>query len=111
LELAAALYDELLPESIDIMLLGVGDDGHIASLFPFSPLLYEKQHGCLPAVSPYPPYNRLTITPMIIKKAKNVFILAPGAIKSSLREVANEKVNDIDAMPVRIVGNGVWCHD
>ena len=38
LEMASKKYENLLPESIDILLLSVGSDGHIASLFPNSPV-------------------------------------------------------------------------
>ena len=70
LEKSAKAYEMLLPNSIDILLLGIGEDGHIASLFPNSPQLQEQKRLCLPITGPKPPYKRLTVTPSVIKSAK-----------------------------------------
>jgi len=81
LEKAAKAYETLLPNSIDILLLGIGEDGHIASLFPNSPQLQEQKRLCLPITGPKPPYKRLTVTPPLIKSAKTTYILAQGKEK------------------------------
>jgi len=51
-EAPARNYEQMLPESIDILLLSVGSDGHIASLFPRSNALNEKTKSVVPFVSP-----------------------------------------------------------
>ncbi|WPE18193.1 6-phosphogluconolactonase [Candidatus Thioglobus autotrophicus] len=111
LESAASQYSAELPNSIDILLLGMGDDGHIASLFPRSSLLHEKRHLCLPVVGPKPPYQRLTITPVVINKVKSTYILAFGVEKAKIIQRAQHDTKDIDTLPVRLVLNAIWCTD
>jgi 6-phosphogluconolactonase/glucosamine-6-phosphate isomerase/deaminase len=69
-EAAAQRYADLLPDSIDVLLLGVGEEGHIASLFPNSASLQERKRRVIPITGPKPPFERLTITPPVIAQAK-----------------------------------------
>ena len=71
----------MLPESIDILLLSVGSDGHIASLFPQSNALNEKTKSVVPFVGSKPPPERLTITTSVIQPAKSTFLFAQGKEK------------------------------
>jgi 6-phosphogluconolactonase len=66
----AELYAEQLTNSIDILLLGIGDDGHIESLFPHSTLLHEQKLLCAPVTGSKSPHKRLTITPHCNQKRK-----------------------------------------
>jgi 6-phosphogluconolactonase len=104
----ARRYESILPEKVDIMLLGVGQEGHIASLFPGEPALEE---GCMKVVhvltSKYP-FERLTITPPVFKSAESIFILAPGISKRLVLQKAMENPLDYKELPVRLVLNGVW---
>jgi 6-phosphogluconolactonase len=66
----------------DVMHLGLGDDGHTASLFPGSPALHEDQ--ALVAVvhdAPKPPPERLTLTLPVINAARAVLFMVQGASK------------------------------
>ena len=67
----------------DLVLLGVGEDGHIASLFPNHPVL--KAQGLTAGVhdSPKPPPERITLTLGAIRAARRVIILATGAGKAA----------------------------
>ena len=67
-EAAAKAYEKLIPETIDILLLGMGADGHIASLFPHSPALCLEERSVVPITGPKPPHERLTITPRVIAR-------------------------------------------
>lgn len=80
-EAAAQRYAEALPEKVDVLLLGVGEDGHIASLFPGSTALHEVGRRVLPVSGPKPSFERLTITPSVIAQARSVFVLAAGTAK------------------------------
>jgi len=75
--------------SFDVLMLGIGPEGHVASLFPGMPALYEEQrtvvavHG-----SPKPPPTRLTLTLPAITAAREVWILASGEEKAGAIRLA-----------------------
>ena len=79
---AARDYEGILPQRIDILLLGVGEDGHTASLFPGSVALDEKQRRIMPVIGSKAPRQRLTITPPVIRDARYLLVMARGEDKS-----------------------------
>jgi len=103
----AERYGARLPQAIDILLLGIGEDGHIASLFPHSEALQETRRRVVAVVGPKPPARRLTVTPPVIRHAKAVFVLAPAA-KAALRAAARQEPDDVDALPARLVLGATW---
>jgi 6-phosphogluconolactonase len=105
---AARAYEKLLPNQIDILLLTVGDDGHIASIFPGSKTVQEFDRLVVSSISPKYPYSRLTITPRVIKNARKVFVLAAGKHKKMIYEKALEDPSDLISMPVRLVLDRTW---
>jgi len=105
---SADRYAALLPDSIDVLLLSMGDDGHIASLFPNSPALFETKRKVLPVISPFKPYKRLTITPPVIQAAKHVYVLAIGDKKRLKYEEALLEPEDINSLPARLVLDRIW---
>jgi 6-phosphogluconolactonase len=108
---AAWCYEDILPDNVDVMLLGAGDDGHIASLFPASPALQEKNRRVVPVSGPKPPCDRLTITPPVISQARYVFVLAPGSAKAKVLSDALEDPDDFNTLPARLVLNATWLLD
>lgn len=110
-EAAAKAYEELLPEAIDVLLLGMGTDGHIASLFPHSPALRSDQRRVVPVMGPNPPHERLTITPRVIACARTVFLLATGAEKGRILVEALKSPVDFMSLPVRLTMGGTWLLD
>jgi 6-phosphogluconolactonase len=66
----------------DVIHLGLGEDGHTASLFPGSPALQEKQ-ALVAAVhnAPKPPPERLTLTLPVVNAARAVLFMVQGASK------------------------------
>ena len=111
LDLSARSYESILPESIDIMILSIGEDGHIASLFPDSPALLVTNRKVVPVVGPKAPFRRLTITPPVIQSAKQVYVLAIGEEKRRKYEEALQDPDDINSMPARLVLDRTWIFD
>ena len=73
---------------LDLVLLGVGEDGHVASLFPGHPVL--EAPGLTAGVhdSPKPPPERVTLTLGTIRAARHVLVLATGAGKAGAVSMA-----------------------
>jgi 6-phosphogluconolactonase len=89
LRAASAPEDHGQSPSFDVLLLGIGPEGHVASLFPGLPALYEEErtvvavHG-----SPKPPPTRLTLTLPAIRAAREVWIIASGQDKAGAIRLA-----------------------
>jgi 6-phosphogluconolactonase len=80
---AAEEYEARLAEPIDLLILGLGEDGHTASIFPGSAAAREREHRVVVVTdSPKPPASRLTITPRVIDEAREVMMLATGSGKA-----------------------------
>lgn len=94
-EKAAAEYDILLhnkaSNGLDLIILGMGNDGHTASLFPFSPLLAERNHWAAQSETEnFAIKKRLTMTFPVILASKKILLLIRGSEKeASLRELIN----------------------
>lgn len=86
LESAAAAYAEIVDAipRIDIALNGVGEDGHIASLFPgrAEPLVEAPASALAIRESPKPPPERVTLSMPALKRAERVWLIAAGAGKA-----------------------------
>lgn len=83
-EAAAAAYaDELHSAKLDIVLLGVGPDGHVASLFPDHPALQDDRAAVAVHDSPKPPPTRISLSMPVIRSADEVWLVVAGADKAS----------------------------
>ena len=82
------------PPRLDLAIVGVGDDGHVASIFPGSNLGGTGLQPCLPVYdSPKPPARRLTLTLSVLADAGFVIIAALGASKAGAMRGALRQVN------------------
>ncbi len=68
----------------DLVLLGVGEDGHTASLFPGAEILRETQHSARAVFVPRLESWRVTLTLPVINRARTVFFLASGKRKAAI---------------------------
>ena len=107
-EKAADNYASILPKSIDILLLSMGEDGHVASLFPHAAALSENERLVVPVKGPKLPLERLTITPPVIRLAKRLFILSCGEKKTELLEQLDKAPNNYFSLPARLALRGEW---
>ena len=73
---------------MDILLLGIGPDAHVASLFPEQPALHDERSVAAVHGSPKPPPTRITLTLPSLNAARETWILASGAGKASAVRLA-----------------------
>jgi 6-phosphogluconolactonase len=101
--------------TFDAIVLGVGDDGHTASLFPGEPTvdIHDRFVAAVPARGGRE--ARLTLTVPVIERGRHVFILAVGAAKRPALERAWAVPGDIHQTPARVVrgcrGAVTWLID
>jgi 6-phosphogluconolactonase len=110
-EAAARTYEAELPDQLDVVVLGIGEDTHTASLFPGSPALREEVRRVLPVIGPKPPPERLSLTPPALRSARLCLVLASGAGKAEPVRRAFEDPIDIVATPIQLAREGVWFVD
>lgn len=117
-ETAAQRYEEEIRETLgetprfDLVLLGMGEDGHTASLFPATPDLDGGGRLVIATESPKPPKDRITLTLPAINSARHVIFLVSGKSK---RDALERVWNGDEALPASHVrprdGELVWHVD
>ena len=110
-EAAAAEYAAQLPEQLDLIILGIGEDGHTASLFPGSSVLGETRNKVVVVAEPKAPHRRLTITPSVIASALTVMVLASGSGKAKAVAQALEGPDRPVDCPAQLARHGIWILD
>jgi len=125
-EAAAREYEELLHTvtnmaqgewpRLDLVLLGVGNDGHTASLFPGTDALHEDRRWVTVGHAPSGPPTRLTLTLGVINKATVVLFLASGESKAGIVKTILEPEQESDRqLPAALVrperGRLIWVLD
>ena len=124
LEDAATRYEEALRANVattgglpafDAMVLGIGDDGHTASLFPGEPTI-DVRDRLVATARPAPGREaRMTLTAPVIENARLVLVLVVGAGKRPALERAWDAQGDLHQTPSRLVrqchGEVTWIVD
>lgn len=122
LQAGARDYERLLRNKLpgggfDVAVMGVGDDGHTASLFPGQSAVLEAERWVLAvheaAMNPKVP--RITVTPPVIEACRAVFVLAAGASKQGPLERAWATSGTVSDTPARLLrgvrGSLTWLID
>jgi 6-phosphogluconolactonase len=89
----------------DLLLLGLGPDGHTASLFPGSPALEETTRNVIPATGPKPPPQRITFTFPLINASREVAFLVS---ENSKQTVIDEVQSGDERHPASQVKSATW---
>ncbi len=122
---AAASYEEELRKHFgvgegefprfDLILLGLGDNRHTASLFPGDSGIHETQRMAVAVEVDAEPRKRITLTPPLINNAERVMFLVAGQGKAAAVRDVLEGVRDPDNYPAQIVapasGETIWMLD
>ncbi len=112
LEAAARDYEALVAEPLDLIVLGLGEDGHVASLFPGSPLLGEETRRVgIVRDSPKPPPTRMTLLPPALAAAREVLVLAIGTAKAAAVRRALEPPRAAAGAPATLLARREWHLD
>ncbi len=107
IEAARSYHDELAPaveRGFDVMLLGMGDDNHIAALFPNSAALINSDALCLPVDRP-DGLKGLTMTAPAIESARTILLIVTGESKAEAVERAMKSDDDPLSCPVRMLAD------
>ena len=119
-EQAAIEYGRLLKEmfgdgGLDLILLGMGPDGHTASLFPGTPALHETRHRCVANYVDKLRSWRVTLTAPFINRSREVMFLVSGADKAATLAQVLEGPRDPDRLPSQLIqpenGRLIWLLD
>ena len=109
-EEAAKKYESILPVTPDIIILGLGDDGHVASLFPGQPWIKENTRSVIISYSPINGQPRVTITKKFIQSGNQILVLASGIRKSRILTELSDNINNAE-IPGSIAISGLWLID
>ena len=103
LEAVSDAYSELLPDALDVLLLSVGEDGHIASLFPPLPdSAVSDEHFTLHATTDvFDVHDRLTLTLNVIGSASEHILILKGDKKRRVFEEMMESDEDEQRWPLK----------
>ena len=115
LENAAREYEQVLRTklpagqggvpALDVMVLGVGDDGHTASLFPGMPTVDILDRAVVAVGKTEGREPRLTVTAPVIEQSRSVFVLAVGAKKTAALERVWSVSGSLHDTPARVIRN------
>ena len=121
-EAGAARYDELLrtqlpaaAAALDFVFLGLGQNGHTASLFPYTPVLTEKSRWAAHVYVDEQRMFRVTLTPAMINAARVVVFLVTGRDKAQVLKDVLQGPTDTRRLPAQLIqpspGRLIWMVD
>jgi 6-phosphogluconolactonase len=103
------------PPALDLILLGMGADGHTASLFPWSPALSERRRWVVAHFVPTLGVDRVTLTVPLINRAREIRMLVAGPDKAGALAAVLEGPPDPERLPAQLIrpeaGRLIWLVD
>jgi 6-phosphogluconolactonase len=103
------------PPRLDVILLGMGDNGHTASLFPGLTAVHEQSRWVVAEYVEEVGMWRITLTPYVLNQAREVLFLVAGTAKASMLARVLEGPRNPAALPAQIVrptpGEVIWLVD
>jgi 6-phosphogluconolactonase len=87
----------------DVMLLGLGEDAHIASIFPGSPVLLERDRRVSATWAEHLNAHRITLTPPALLDSHRITMLVAGARKAGAVKAALEGAEDVERYPAQLL--------
>jgi 6-phosphogluconolactonase len=119
---AAKEYGLLLKEKfddggLDLNMLGMGDDGHTASLFPGTAALKETEHRCIANFVPRLNVWRITMSAPFINRSREIMVLVSGAGKTQRLDQVLQGPRDPENLPIQMIqptspaGKMIWLLD
>jgi 6-phosphogluconolactonase len=120
-EAAAATYERLIVSelgadlALDLTFLGIGPDGHTASLFPGEPAVHEKRRLVVAGIGHAGVAERITMTPLLLNRSRLVAFLVAGADKAEPMNRVLNGPEEWDKTPSQAVArhaeNVIWLLD
>lgn len=113
---AAAAYAEVLADvaAFDVCLLGIGEEGHVASVFPDSPAVHERERTVVAVRDcPKPPPTRVSLTLPRIRTSRQVWLMTTGAAKAEAVAAALTGADEVELPAAGAVGTErtLWLLD
>lgn len=98
--------------AFDVILLGIGEDGHTASIFPGDEQILISQKICEPTVNPTSGQKRITLTIKVLNNARKIFFIVTGSSKSKIvsKILATSKDERIPASLITPVRGGLFFY-
>ncbi|SFK27599.1 6-phosphogluconolactonase [Porphyromonadaceae bacterium KH3CP3RA] len=102
--------------SFDVLMLGMGDDGHTASIFPHEIILWDSPENCVTATHPVSGQRRVSLSGKVINAARDIFFLVTGENKAEkVKEIIEQPDKAAEKYPAALVrpesGNLYWFLD
>jgi 6-phosphogluconolactonase len=114
-EATLKVYFALSPRQFDLIFLGLGTNGHTASLFPGSAALNENVRWVVPVKNDNEEFSRITLTPALLNSARTVVFMVTGAEKTKILEEVLDGETSSKLLPARLIhpvdGKLVWIVD
>jgi len=95
----------------DLIILGMGGDGHTASIFPHQIELLNDDKTCAVAIHPESGQRRITLTGKVINAAKQIHFLVTGASKNSVIKEIFSKTENYKSYPATFIEGADWWMD